>query len=488
MNDDSIEVHGAHVYDATGAISEPIYLSATYRHPGYKQSTGFDYGRVANPTRKELEDVLAKLERGQRAWAVSSGMAAINMVLHLLNPGDHILLSEDLYGGTVRLVNDIYKKYGLTYDYVNTADLEATAAKIRQETKMIFIETPSNPMMLVSDIRAIAELAHKNGALLTVDNTFLSPHFQKPLTLGADIVVHSATKYLCGHNDIIAGVIAIADAASDYGQDLELYIKSEGPNLTPIDSWLLLRSIKTLGIRVERQAQSAMKVAEWLQTQPTVTDVYYVGLPDHPGHALHESQATGFGSMISFKTESPEHAVRVLGPLSDDERQSLLDGVQLEDGPAAFGSIEDGGGEGANRWYRVTISEGRNREVRRMFEAVGHAVSRLIRIRYGAMVLPRGLKRGAWMELDEHDIRALMQAAGMPSQPRPQAAPGRSRSAADRGGARPALRSRPPQRSASTSQPDPMKTSVGYIGADSLARQRQDQRQAQKRAGRRSAR
>ena len=183
-----------------------------------------------------------------------------------------------------------------------------------------------------------------------------------------------------------------------------------------------------------------------------------------------------------------EYAVRVLGPLSDDERQSLLDGVQLEDGPAAFGSIEDGGGEGANRWYRVTISEGRNREVRRMFEAVGHAVSRLIRIRYGAMVLPRGLKRGAWMELDEHDIRALMQAAGMPSQPRPQAAPGRSRSAADRGGVRPALRSRPPQRSASTSQPDPMKTSVGYIGADSLARQRQDQRQAQKRAGRRSAR
>ena len=183
-----------------------------------------------------------------------------------------------------------------------------------------------------------------------------------------------------------------------------------------------------------------------------------------------------------------EYAVRVLGPLSDDERQSLLDGVQLEDGPAAFGSIEDGGGEGANRWYRVTISEGRNREVRRMFEAVGHAVSRLIRIRYGAMVLPRGLKRGAWMELDEHDIRALMQAAGMPSQPRPQAAPGRSRSAADRGGARPALRSRPPQRSASTSQPDPMKTSVGYIGSDSLARQRQDQRQAQKRAGRRSAR
>lgn len=328
LNDYTLEVHGCHAYDATGAISEPIYLSATYRHPGYKQSTGFDYGRVANPTRKELEDVLAKLERGQRAWAVSSGMAAINMVLHLLNPGDHILLSEDLYGGTVRLVNDIYKKYGLTYDYVNTADLEATAAKVRPETKMIFIETPSNPMMFVSDIRALAELAHKNSALLAVDNTFLSPHFQKPLTLGADIVVHSATKYLCGHNDIIAGVIAIADAASDYGQDLELYIKSEGPNLTPIDSWLLLRSIKTLGIRVERQAENAMKVAEWLQTQPTVTDVYYVGLPDHPGHALHESQATGFGSMISFKVESPERAVRVLGRLKLIAFAESLGGVE----------------------------------------------------------------------------------------------------------------------------------------------------------------
>ena len=275
-----------------------------------------------------MGDALAKLERGQRAWAVSSGMAAINMVLHLLNPGDHILLSEDLYGGTVRLVNDIYKKYGLTFDYVNTADLEATAAKICQETKMIFIETPSNPMMFVSDIRALAALAHENGALLTVDNTFLSPHFQKPLTLGADIVVHSATKYICGHNDIIAGVIAIADADAGYGKDLELYIKSEGPNLTPIDSWLLLRSIKTLGLRVERQEKNAMKIADWLKRQPTVTDVYYVGLPDHPGHALHKSQATGFGSIISFKVKSPELAIKVLGRLKLIAFAESLGGVE----------------------------------------------------------------------------------------------------------------------------------------------------------------
>lgn len=328
MNDYTLEVHGCHKYDATGAISEPIYLSATYRHPGYKQSTGFDYGRVANPTRRELEDVLAKLERGKRAWALSSGMAAINMALHLLNPGDHILLSEDLYGGTVRLVNDIYKKYGITHSYVNTADLKKTAASIRPETRMIFIETPSNPMMRISDIRALAGLAHENGALLAVDNTFLSPHFQKPLTLGADIVVHSATKYLCGHNDIIAGVIAIADDESDYGKNLDLYIKSEGPTLTPIDSWLLLRSIKTLGLRVERQQQNAQLIAKWLKEQPNVTNVYYVGLPEHPGHELHKSQATGFGSMISFKVKTPELATALLGRLKLIAFAESLGGVE----------------------------------------------------------------------------------------------------------------------------------------------------------------
>ena len=328
MNDYTLEVHGCHKYDATGAISEPIYLSATYRHPGYKQSTGFDYGRVANPTRKELEDVLAKLERGQRAWAVSSGMAAINMVLHLLNPGDHILLSEDLYGGTVRLVNDIYKKYGLTFDYVNTADLEATAAKIRQETKMIFIETPSNPMMLVSDIRALAALAHENGALLTVDNTFLSPHFQKPLTLGADIVVHSGTKYLCGHNDVIAGFLVVREAASELAQRIDRLIVSSGPMLSSMDAWLMLRSLKTLGVRVERQAANALAIASWLRTQPRVQAVYYPGLPDHPGHALQERQATGSGGMVSFKVESAALAQAMLGRVSLISFAESLGGVE----------------------------------------------------------------------------------------------------------------------------------------------------------------
>ena len=315
MHDFSLEVHGAHTFDHTGAISEPIYLSATYRHVGFRQSTGYDYGRVANPTRDELEKTMAMLECGERSWALSSGMAAINMVMHLLQPGDHILLSEDLYGGTVRLANDIYSRYGIKAEYVDTADTVGTAAKMTPQTKALFIETPSNPMMRISDIQALASLAHKNDALLIVDNTFLSPHLQKPLTLGADIVVHSATKYLCGHNDIIAGILVVRQADSWYAKQLELFIKSEGPNLSPMDSWLLLRSIKTLGLRVERQAANALRLAQWLQTQENVTDIYYVGLPDHPGYSLQQKQASGNGSMISFKVKTSELARNMLGRL-----------------------------------------------------------------------------------------------------------------------------------------------------------------------------
>ncbi len=315
LKDYSLEVHGRHKFDATGAISTPIHLSATYRHPGFKMSTGYDYGRVANPTRDELENIMCALERGERAWAVSSGMAAINLVLQLFKPGDHILLSEDLYGGTVRLADDIYSQYGIDFEYVNTADTDLVKSKIRPATRGLFIETPSNPMMLVSDIAALAELAHANNAMLIVDNTFLSPHFQKPLTLGADIVVHSGTKYLCGHNDIIAGFVIVKAKDSLAGKQLELFVKSEGPNLAPIDSWLMLRSIKTLGIRVERQAVNAIKIAKWLKEQPMVTDVYYVGLAGHPGREIHRRQSTGDGSMISFKVKTADLAKAMLGRL-----------------------------------------------------------------------------------------------------------------------------------------------------------------------------
>lgn len=315
LKDYSLEVHGRHKFDATGAISTPIHLSATYRHPGFKMSTGYDYGRVANPTRDELENIMCTLERGERAWAVSSGMAAINLVLQLFKPGDHILLSEDLYGGTVRLADDIYSQYGIDFEYVNTADTDLVKSKIRPATRGLFIETPSNPMMLVSDIAALAELAHANNAMLIVDNTFLSPHFQKPLTLGADIVVHSGTKYLCGHNDVIAGFVIVKAKDSLAGKQMELFVKSEGPNLAPIDSWLMLRSIKTLGIRVERQAANAIKIAKWLKEQPMVTDVYYVGLAGHPGREIHRRQSNGDGSMISFKVKTADLAKAMLGRL-----------------------------------------------------------------------------------------------------------------------------------------------------------------------------
>ena len=315
MKDYSLEVHGCRHYDATGAISQPIYFSATFRHPAFHQSTGYDYGRVANPTRDQLELTVASLEQGQRCWALSSGMAAINMVLHLFQPGDHLLLSEDLYGGTVRLADEIYSGYGITFDYVDTADTAAVASKIRPNTRGIFIETPSNPMMRVSDIVALAALAHDHQSLLIVDNTFLSPHFQKPLTLGADIVVHSGTKYLCGHNDVIAGFLILKDTDSNYGRRLELLVKSEGPNLSPMDSWLMLRSIKTLGLRVERQAANALVIANWLKEQPAVTDVFFVGLPEHPGYGLQQQQATGNGSMISFKVLNAELAKSILGRL-----------------------------------------------------------------------------------------------------------------------------------------------------------------------------
>lgn len=328
MKDFTLEVHGGHSYDQTGAISEPIYLSATFRHPGFGQSTGYDYGRVANPTRNALERSIALLEKGGRSWALSSGMAAINLVMILLDSGDHVLLSEDLYGGTVRLANEIYGHYGVEFEYIDTTNLDLVRRKMRPNTRMIFIETPSNPMMHISDIEALSGIAHEKDALLVVDNTFLSPHFQKPLTLGADIVVHSGTKYICGHNDVIAGFLVVKDGESSLAERIELLVKSEGPNLSSMDAWLMLRSLKTLGLRVERQAGNALAIAEWLRTQPQVTQVYYPGLPSHPGFALQQRQATGNGGMISFKVTSPELAKATLGRLKLIAFAESLGGVE----------------------------------------------------------------------------------------------------------------------------------------------------------------
>lgn len=328
MKDHSLEVHGCHTYDATGAISPSICLSATFRHPRFGESTGYDYGRVANPTRESLEKTVALLERGGRSWALSSGMAAVQLVFSLLSAGDHVLMSEDLYGGTVRLAEEVFASYGVTFEYVDVRDLALVGKRMRPETKLVFIETPSNPMMQISDIAALSALAHENGTLLAVDNTFLSPHFQKPLTLGADIVLHSGTKYLCGHNDVIAGFLVLKDATSAQSKRIELLAKSAGPNLSALDSWLMLRSIKTLGVRVERQAENALAIAQWLSTLPEVTEVLYPGLAGHPGYALQQKQASGAGGMISFKVRSAELAKAALGKLHLIAFAESLGGVE----------------------------------------------------------------------------------------------------------------------------------------------------------------
>ena len=328
MKDHSLEVHGCHDYDATGAISPTICLSATFRHPRFGESTGYDYGRVANPTREALEKTMALLEHGGRCWALSSGMAAVQLVFSLLSAGDHVVLSEDLYGGTVRLAEEVFRGYGITFEYVDVRDLDLVSKHLRPETKLVFTETPSNPMMQIADIQALAALAHEKGALLAVDNTFLSPHFQKPLTLGADIVLHSGTKYLCGHNDVIAGFLVLRDATGKTAERIELLAKSAGPNLSALDSWLMLRSIKTLGVRIERQAENALALARWLGTLPDVTEVLYPGLPEHPGYALQKKQARGAGGMISFKVRCAEIAKASLGRLQLIAFAESLGGVE----------------------------------------------------------------------------------------------------------------------------------------------------------------
>ena len=283
-----------------GAISFPIYQTATFAHPALGESTGYDYSRVQNPTRQQLEKTVAALEQGTDAVAFSTGMAAILAVMELFAPGDHIVTEADLYGGTPRLFHTVSEPRGITFTTVNFSDGTAqVAAAIHPETKALYIETPTNPMMRVTDIRKAAELAHAHGALLIVDNTFLSPYLQNPLTLGADIVVHSGTKYLSGHNDTLAGFAVVKDAA--LAARRREISKTIGANLAPFDAWLLLRGIQTLAVRMDRAEENAMALAQWLKTRPEVTRVIYPGLPEHPGHALMKQQARGFGAMLTFE-------------------------------------------------------------------------------------------------------------------------------------------------------------------------------------------
>jgi len=312
--------------DKTGAISFPIYQTATFAHPSVGNSTGYDYSRLQNPTREQLEKVVASLENGHEAVAFSSGMAAMNTLMELFQPGDHIIASDDLYGGTIRIFNHINKKNGIEVDFVNTMDCTSVQKSIKSNTKAIFIETPTNPMMNVTDIQAIAKIAKQHNLLFVVDNTFLSPYFQNPISLGADIVLHSGTKFLGGHNDTIAGLLVLANASLT--EKIRFILKTTGAGLSPFDSWLLLRGIKTLPIRMEYQQKNALAIAKWLTDQEKIEAVYYVGLPTHPGYEINRKQATGAGSMISFHVNTEQTAIQILEKLQVIQYAESLGGVE----------------------------------------------------------------------------------------------------------------------------------------------------------------
>ncbi|MFP3154298.1 PLP-dependent aspartate aminotransferase family protein [Lachnospiraceae bacterium ZAX-1] len=311
MNIKTTCVHGAaNDTHCTGAITVPIYQSATFAHPSMGESSGYDYSRLQNPTREHLEQIVAKLENGFDALAFSSGMAAIATLMELFSIGDHIISSDDLYGGSIRYFDNISKKNGISVDYIDTNDLDKLKSLIGKETKAIFVETPTNPMMRVTDIAAVSKIAKEHDILLIVDNTFLTPYLQQPIALGADIVIHSGTKYLGGHNDTLAGfLICNSEALSE---KLRFLIKTIGTGLSPFDSFLLVRGIKTLAIRMEKQEINARKVAEWMCRQPKIKAVHYVGLETHPDFELSKRQASGFGAMISFEVESEELACQIL--------------------------------------------------------------------------------------------------------------------------------------------------------------------------------
>ena len=308
-----------------GAISYPIYQTATYAHSGVVMSIGYDYSRLKNPTREHLEKVVATLENGLNAFAFSSGMAAISLLMEIFQPGDHIIADSDLYGGSIRLFRNVSEKNGIQFTSIDCC-CENIESFISENTKAIYIETPTNPMMNVTDIAKTAEISKRHNLLLIVDNTFLSPYFQNPLDLGADIVVHSGTKYLSGHNDTLAGFLVTK--RNDIAEKFAFLIKTTGAGLAPFDSWLILRGIKTLGIRMEKSQENEMKIANWLKNQKSVAKVIYPGLPEHQGHEIMKKQARGFGAMLTFQLESKEFALSILKKVRMIKYAESLGGVE----------------------------------------------------------------------------------------------------------------------------------------------------------------
>lgn len=292
-----------------GAISYPIYQTATFSHLGVCESTGYDYSRLQNPTREHLEKTIAALEDGLDALAFSSGMSAIATLMELFKPGDHLIVDSDLYGGSIRLFESISKKNGITFTNVD-CHKDSIVRYINENTRAVFVETPTNPMMNVTDIEALSLITKERNLLLIVDNTFLSPYFQNPLKLGADIVVHSGTKYLGGHNDTLSGFLVTS--REDISEGLRFNIKTTGAGLSPFDSWLMLRGVKTLAVRMEKAQENAFKIVDWLLNQSEITKVIYPGLSTHSGYEIMKKQSRGFGAMVTFEVNKKEFAHSIL--------------------------------------------------------------------------------------------------------------------------------------------------------------------------------
>ena len=305
-------IHSIPVDELTGSISVPIYQTSTFVQESPGVHKGYDYARSNNPTRKVLEDVIAKLENGSNGYAFASGLAAIDAVVKLLSAGDEIVAVDDIYGGAFRLFTHIYQKFGINVTYVDATNHENVANAVTTKTKLIWIESPTNPTLKIADIKEIAAIAKANNILLCVDNTFASPVSQKPIDLGADIVVHSATKYLGGHSDLISGLVVTA--TPELGEKIKFIQNATGGILAPFDSWLVIRGIETLDLRVERHSRNAQAIAEYLETEDLIENIYYPGLASHPNHEVAKKQQKYYGGIISFdlKVDSKELATKIV--------------------------------------------------------------------------------------------------------------------------------------------------------------------------------
>lgn len=302
--------NGNEIDPNTGALSIPIYQTSTYHQSDLEHPGKYDYSRSGNPTREALEKTLAALENGTYGYAFASGMAATSSALAILKQGDHIIATEDIYGGSYRILTRFFTKFGIETTFVDMTRLDNIRAAVRPSTKALFLETPSNPLLKVTDIVGAVNIAREHNLITMIDNTFMSPYFQRPLDLGVDIVIHSATKFLGGHSDVIGG--AVITNSEKLAKEIYFVQNGFGAILGPQDCWLLLRGIKTLRARMELQQRSALEIAEWLRTQPWVTEVYYPGLSDHPGHQIMKEQASGFGAVLSFKTDTVERAHQIM--------------------------------------------------------------------------------------------------------------------------------------------------------------------------------